>query len=83
MPGGKVVRPEALAGADEIKHVAGRQRDIGELDVLLAGRPLKPGVQICLQPVSLSRKATELCIETVQACGWRLSVQIHNYLRAR
>jgi hypothetical protein len=39
MPGGKVVRPEALAGADEIKHVAGRQRDIDELDVLLAGRP--------------------------------------------
>jgi 7-carboxy-7-deazaguanine synthase len=39
MPGGKVVRPEALAGADEFKHVAGRQRDIDALDVLLAGRP--------------------------------------------
>jgi 7-carboxy-7-deazaguanine synthase len=31
MPGGKVVRPEALAGADEIKHVVGRQRDIDDL----------------------------------------------------
>jgi 7-carboxy-7-deazaguanine synthase len=83
MPGGKVVRLEALAGADEIKHVVGRPRDIDELDALLAGRPLKPNVQICLQPVSLSRKATELCIETVPARGWRLSVQIHKYLGAR
>jgi 7-carboxy-7-deazaguanine synthase len=55
MPGGKVMRPEALADADEIKHVVGRQRDIDELNALLAGRPLKPGIQICLQPVSLSR----------------------------
>jgi 7-carboxy-7-deazaguanine synthase len=83
MPGGNVVRLEALVGADEIKHVVGRERDIGELDVLLAGRPLKPGVQICLQPVGLSQKATELGIETVPACGWRLSVQIHKYLGAR
>jgi 7-carboxy-7-deazaguanine synthase len=83
MPGGKVVRPQALVSANEIKYVVGRQRDIDELDVLLAGRPLKPNVQICLQPVSLSRKATELCIETVQVRGWRLSVQIHKYLGAR
>jgi 7-carboxy-7-deazaguanine synthase len=83
MPGGKVVRPEALAVADEIKHVVGRQRDIHDLDALLAGTQLKPNVQICLQPVSVRQKATELCIETVQARGWRLSVQTHKYIAAR
>jgi 7-carboxy-7-deazaguanine synthase len=83
MPGGKVVQPEALAGADEIKHVVGWQRDIDDLEALIAEYPLKPNVQICLQPVSLSRKATQLCIETVPARGWQLSVQTHKYLGAR
>jgi 7-carboxy-7-deazaguanine synthase len=50
---------------------------------LLAEHSLKPTVQICLQPVSLSRKATKLCIETVQARGWRLSIQTHKYIGAR
>lgn len=83
MPGGKLVRAEALAGADEIKHVVGRPADIDELDALLAGQVLKTAVQICLQPVSLSEKATQLCMETVQARGWRLSVQTHKYIGAR
>jgi 7-carboxy-7-deazaguanine synthase len=83
MPGGKVVQPEALASADEIKHVVGRPRDIDDLDALIAEYLLKPTVQICLQPVSLSDRATQLCIETVQARGWRLSVQTHKYIGAR
>jgi 7-carboxy-7-deazaguanine synthase len=47
---------------------------------LIAEYPLKPNVQICLQPISLSDRATQLCIETVQARGWRLSVQTHEYI---
>lgn len=80
MPGGKTIKPEALEVADEIKHVVGIQRDIDTLDELLTQVNLKQNAQICLQPVSLSKKATELCIETVQRRGWRLSVQVHKYL---
>jgi 7-carboxy-7-deazaguanine synthase len=80
MPGGKTVQPETLSTADEIKHVVGKQSDIDRLDSLLADVELKPGVQICLQPVSLSPKATQLCIDTVQARGWRLSIQTHKLL---
>jgi len=80
MPGGKNVLPEAVAIADEIKHVVGRQRDIEALDELLGRVKIKPDAVICLQPVSQSQKATALCIETVIARGWRLSVQVHKYI---
>ncbi len=83
MPGGKQVLPQALATADEIKHVVGKQKDIDQLDALLEGVTLKPNVQICLQPVSTSPKATDLCTETVIQRGWRLSVQMHKYIGAR
>ncbi|MHB8748173.1 MAG: 7-carboxy-7-deazaguanine synthase QueE [Aggregatilineales bacterium] len=80
MPGGKKVLPEAVAVADEIKHVVGRPRDIEKLDELLEHVALKPNATICLQPVSQNQKATALCIETVIARGWRLSVQMHKYI---
>lgn len=80
MPGGKKVRAEAFRVADEVKHVIGRHQDVVELDALLASLTLKPETQICLQPVSLSQKATALCLETVQERGWRLSVQMHKYI---
>lgn len=83
MPGGKNVLPEALTTADEIKHVVGKPQDIAQLDALLAGATLKPEVQICLQPVSTSPKATTLCTETVIQRGWRLSVQTHKYIGVR
>lgn len=80
MPGGKVVKAEALASANEIKHIVGRQQDINNLDVLLTENFVPDEAQICLQPVSLSRKATDLCIAVVQARGWRLSLQTHKYI---
>ncbi len=79
MPGGKTVQPAALAVANEIKHVVGRQQDIDELDELLT-LALKPDVHICLQPISVNPKATALCLEVVQQRGWRLSVQMHKYI---
>jgi len=82
MPGGRQVLGPALAVADEIKHVVGIQKDIDRLDALLKEHAilLKEKVQICLQPISQSPKATKLCLETVQARGWRLSIQTHKYL---
>lgn len=83
MPGGKVVLADALTAADEIKQVVGRQKDIDLLETTLSGLTLKDPCQICLQPVSLSEKATELCIETVQKKNWRLSVQMHKFINVK
>lgn len=81
MPGGKKVLAEAVYWADEIKYVIGRQKDLDELDQFLKtyGRR-KSWAEICLQPMSLSKKATELCIKTCMERGWRLSVQTHRLL---
>ncbi len=80
MPGGKPILPQALSVADEIKHVVGKQKDVAELDQLLATVSLKENVQLCLQPVSVSPKATQICLDVVQKRGWRLSVQMHKFL---
>jgi 7-carboxy-7-deazaguanine synthase len=83
MPGGKAVLPEAIKSADEIKHVVGKPADIDALVELLGRHKTKPGVQVCLQPVSQNDKATKLCVETCKRTGWRLSLQLHKYLSER
>lgn len=83
MPGGKTILPEVVASADEIKYVVGKPKDIKMLDQLLADCPTKTGAVICLQPVSMSQKATELCLKTVMERGWRLSIQVHKLLNQR
>ena len=80
MPGGKVVLSEVLQLADEIKMVIGKRKDIDLLDDLIFNNQLKSNVQILLQPVSQSEKATQLCLSTVMERNWRLSLQIHKYL---
>lgn len=81
MPGGRVVLREVVDIADEIKHVVGKQDDITKLDMLLEHCSPKASAEVCLQPLSTSDKATQLCIDTVQRRGWRLSIQTHKYLR--
>lgn len=81
MPGGKQILPAALQRADEVKHVVGKPKDIEVLEGLL--QYVRPKTVICLQPVSQSEKATQLCIRTVMERGWRLSVQMHKYISQR
>lgn len=84
MPGGLKVLPEALMVADEIKYVVGKASDLATFDELLSNTPeLKQGVTICLQPMSASKRATELCMKTVMERGWRLSIQTHRLLEVR
>lgn len=78
MPGGKVIRVEALASANEIKYVVGKDRDLKTLENIMSEIP--DGATICLQPVSQSKKATELCVEACLEKGWRLSLQTHKYI---
>ena len=83
MPGGKVVLEETWESADEIKFVVGKQADIDLLDDWLSRITLKPNAEICLQPVSASEKATQLCLDVVQKRGWRLSIQTHKLIGVR
>jgi 7-carboxy-7-deazaguanine synthase len=83
MPGGKKVLPQAVQSAHEIKFPVGQQRDIEQLDALLADMPPHPDTIISLQPISLNEKATQLCLETVKERNWRLSIQLHKYLHER
>ena len=80
MPGGYLVRADAMARANEIKHPIAMQKHIDALDALLAHNPVREDVQICLQPISQRPRATELAMQTCIARNWRLSVQLHKYL---
>ena len=77
MRGGKQIIPEVLEAADEIKMVIGKPEHIEQLEGLLGWTD---GAEICLQPISQSEKATQLCIDEVIKRGWRLSIQIHKYI---
>lgn len=80
MRGGYDVLTSALIRADEVKHPVGRQRDIDELDLLLAKLPSGEYPVVALQPISQKPAATELCIKTCIARNWRFSMQTHKYL---
>jgi organic radical activating enzyme len=55
--------------ADKVMFVIGKPSD-----------KLKPGTQICLQPMRQIIAAPQYCISTVEARSWRRSVQTHKYL---
>lgn len=80
MKGGMKVLESALIRADEVKHPVARERDIEDLDTLLAVLHDDKQRIIALQPISQKESATKLCIETCIARNWRLSMQTHKYL---
>ena len=80
MRGGKKVLQSALERANEIKHPVAREKDIEELDKLLAQLESVNNKTICLQPISQRASATDLCCRTCIKRNWRLSVQVHKYL---
>lgn len=81
MPGGLAVRDDAMARADEWKLPVGKQADIDRALALIGDRP-RPA-EIWLQPLSRNSKATELCIAEATRLGFKVSVQIHQFLGLR
>ena len=81
MPGGYQMNAEALNRANEIKYPVGKPQDIENLKELLLKHKL--GKMVWLQPLSQSKKATELCIEAAREYGWRVSIQTHKFLGVR
>lgn len=80
MRGGYSVLRQALQRANEIKHPVAREKDITILQELLLTLPEENRPVIALQPVSQSKRATDLCIAACLANNWRLSIQTHKYL---
>lgn len=81
MPSGRIVLPDSLARADEIKFPVGKQSDVEKLNALLAGMAKPPKhSSIWLQPLSQGKAATDLCVQTCQEKGWRLSLQTHKFI---
>lgn len=80
MPGGREVDHHVLRLADEIKHPVGKLRDVLKLEALLAAaghcRAVAAG-RVFLQPLSMSRNATKVCIAAATERGWRVSLQAH------
>lgn len=81
MPGGYPVLREAIGRADEIKLPVGKVDDIDKAEVQIAARG--KGVEVWLQPLSASPKATELCMREAIARGYRLSLQTHRFIGVR
>jgi 7-carboxy-7-deazaguanine synthase len=80
MKGGFDVLTSALERANEIKHPIAMQKHIDELDALLTKVSSLEGKQVCLQPISQQKRATELAVRTCIARNWRLSLQTHKYI---
>lgn len=70
----------ALQRANEIKHPVATEKDIDNLDQLLARAGVPATTVVALQPISQKPRATQLCIDTCIARNWRLSIQTHKYL---
>ena len=83
MPGGKTIWPVCLETAHEIKHVVTGPRDIERLDIALGQTAPGKDAIISLQPASLNKQSTRLCVETVIQRGWRLSAQLHKLIDQR
>jgi len=80
MPGKRPLNAEVILRADELKFVLGKRADLETIGTILERYQTKHDVQICLQPVSQSHKATRICLEAAMETGWRLSLQTHKFI---
>ena len=82
MAGGLNVLQTSYARADEIKYPVGKQKDIE--NILCHVLPnINEQIKIWLQPISMSKKATKLCVDTAKKYDWRLSIQTHKQIGVR
>lgn len=80
MPGAKMFKADAWERANEIKMPVGKPADVEQL---LRCIGLYGPALIWLQPLSMSKKATDLCIDAARRNGWRISIQTHKFLGVR
>ncbi|HET7620478.1 MAG TPA: 7-carboxy-7-deazaguanine synthase QueE [Gemmatimonadaceae bacterium] len=82
-PGGRPILADVVRGADEIKMVIGRTSDIERFEAFIREHGLTDMSKLSLQPMSESRKATELCMAAALRLGCRVSIQTHKVIGVR
>ena len=82
MQGGYKVLPSAIALASEIKHPVGKVDDVTILQKEVIPW-VAPHADIWLQPLSQSKKATQICIEQATINNYRVSIQTHKFIGVR
>jgi 7-carboxy-7-deazaguanine synthase len=80
MPGGYEVLLESVNAANEIKFPVGKNNDLLKLLALIRENDFGPKERIWIQPLSQSKKATNICIDACLTHGWNLSIQTHKYI---
>jgi 7-carboxy-7-deazaguanine synthase len=80
MPGGRAINPEVIEVADELKFVIGKQEDLAKVHTFLAQYEYKEECVVSLQPMSLSKHATNIAVGACLANGWHLSLQTHKFI---
>lgn len=78
MPNGKPIIGQAIAAADEIKFVIGREKDIAQSVALLEA--FRPDAEISFQPISESSRAVNLIKNHIFKSGGKLSIQTHKII---
>jgi len=76
MPGGRTLSDQAMARANELKFVVGKEEDVDTAMAIWAHHR----VPLSLQPVSQNKKATALCVEACLRTGAHLSLQTHKFI---
>lgn len=82
MPGGLTVLASSYDRANEIKYPVGNERDIAVV-VEQVVQHVRPNKLLWLQPLSQSKKATDLCIAAATQLDARVSIQTHKFIGIR
>jgi 7-carboxy-7-deazaguanine synthase len=82
-PGGRPILTDVVRGADEIKMVIGKASDVERFEEFIREHGLTDRSKLSLQPMSASRKATELCMAAALRLGCRVSIQTHKLIGVR
>lgn len=82
MPGGRRLLAQPVAIAHEIKFVIGKPSDVDKMREFYReyGVLLRPDVRRSVQPMSMSEKATALCVELAKRDGYCVSIQTHKIM---
>jgi 7-carboxy-7-deazaguanine synthase len=78
MRGGYKVLETVLYRANEIKFPIASEKDAALLESLLKDFP--KDTEICLQPISQNKRATQICVDIAMKRGMKLSLQTHKYI---
>ena len=85
MTEGLEVLEENFEIADEIKMPVGKESDVAKLigHIVNPSGIIRQRSSVWLQPLSQSKKATKVCVESATKHGFRISLQAHKYIGVR